>query len=196
MVLFTRLGDRGHNWLTINEAKVIAEQGYQYGRMAPGKTDLRAAGTVIHHLNLAHGRALTAFRAAKAKGRIGPCRQLAPCYPADQSEEAAAAAQTADVTENTLYLDPLLKARYPDLSKLDSKLAAGPTGSCQTGGPGRRQRSSRLPRVNYSHRLWSTVKGRRSSLIRSPPQAGSRSIREVSTTRSPGCDGSTGRPRS
>ncbi|HEX6759142.1 MAG TPA: hypothetical protein VF086_12160 [Propionibacteriaceae bacterium] len=37
----------------------------------------------------------------------------------------AAAAQAADLTENTLYLDPLLKGRYPDLSKLDSKLAAG-----------------------------------------------------------------------
>ena len=56
MVLFTRLGDRVDHWLTINETKIIAQQGYQYGRMAPGKTDPRAAGTVIHHLNLAHGR--------------------------------------------------------------------------------------------------------------------------------------------
>jgi beta-glucosidase len=125
MVVFTALGDRVDRWLTINEAKIIAQQSYQYGRMAPGKTDPHAAGTVIHHLNLAHGRAVTAFRAAKAKGRIGPCLQLAPCYPADQSEQAAAAAQAADLTENTLYLDPLLKGRYPDLSQLDSKLATG-----------------------------------------------------------------------
>jgi beta-glucosidase len=33
--------------------------------------------------------------------------------------------QTADVAENTLYLDPLLKGRYPDLSKLDRQLAVG-----------------------------------------------------------------------
>jgi beta-glucosidase len=79
--------------LTINEAKIIAQQGYQYGRMAPGKIDSHAAGVVIHHLNLAHGRAVAAFRTAKAKGRIGPCLQLAPCYPADQSEQAAAAAK-------------------------------------------------------------------------------------------------------
>jgi beta-glucosidase len=125
MVVFTALGDRVDRWLTINEAKIIAQQGYQYGRMAPGKIDPHAAGAVIHHLNLAHGRAVTAFRTAKATGRIGPCLQLAPCYSADQSEQAAAAAQTADVTENTLYLDPLLKGRYPDLSKLDSQLAAG-----------------------------------------------------------------------
>jgi beta-glucosidase len=125
MVLFRALGDRVDGWLTINEAKIIAQQGYQYGRMAPGKTDARAAGVVVHHLNLAHGRAVTAFRAAEVKGGIGPCLQLAPCYPADQSEEAAAAARTADVTENALYLDPLLKGRYQGLSKLDSQLAAG-----------------------------------------------------------------------
>jgi beta-glucosidase len=125
MVLFRALGDRVDRWLTINEAKIIAQQGYQYGRMAPGKTDARAAGVVIHHLNLAHGRAVTAFRAAEVKGGIGPCLQLAPCYPADPNEEAVAAARTADVMENALYLDPLLKGRYPGLSKLDSQLAAG-----------------------------------------------------------------------
>ena len=111
MVVFTRLGDRVDHWLTINETKIIAEQGYRYGRMAPGKTDLRAAGTVIHHLNLAHGRAVTAFR-RQSQGSDRTCLQLAPCYPADQSEQAAAAAQAADLTENTLYLDPLLKGRY------------------------------------------------------------------------------------
>ncbi|HLM22845.1 MAG TPA: family 1 glycosylhydrolase [Propionibacteriaceae bacterium] len=72
MVVFTALGDRVDRWLTINEAKIIAQQGYQYGRMAPGKINSHAAGVVIHHLNLAHGRAVTAFRTAKAKGRIGP----------------------------------------------------------------------------------------------------------------------------
>jgi hypothetical protein len=41
----------------------------------------------------------------------------------------------------------------------------------------------------------STVKGRRSSLIRSPSQAGSRSTRQGSTTRSPGIDGRKGAAR-
>ena len=129
MVLFTALGDRVDRWLTINEAKIIAQHGYQYGRMAPGKTDPHAAGVVIHHLNLAHGRAVSAFRTSKAKGRIGPCLQLAPCYPSDQSEDAAAAAQAADLAENTLYLEPVLKGRYPDLSRLDSQVAAGLRGA-------------------------------------------------------------------
>jgi beta-glucosidase len=123
-VLFRTLGDRVDRWLTINEAKIIAQQGYQYGRMAPGKRDVRASGTVIHHLNLAHGRAVAAFRGSEGTGRIGPCLQLAPCYPADPSPEAAAAAQAADITENTLYLDPLLKGRYPLLDSADPRMSA------------------------------------------------------------------------
>ena len=35
--LFAALGDRVPRWLAINEAKIIVQQGYQYGRMAPGK---------------------------------------------------------------------------------------------------------------------------------------------------------------
>jgi beta-glucosidase len=124
-VLFTTLGDRVSQWLTINEAKVIAEQGYQYGRMAPGIRDLRASGTVVHHLNLAHGRAVAAFRGIKGIGRIGPCLQLAPCYPADGSPEAEAAVMAADTRENTLYLDPILRGRYPDLSRTNRHVAAG-----------------------------------------------------------------------
>jgi beta-glucosidase len=124
-VLFEALGDRVSQWLTINEAKVIAEQGYQYGRMAPGKSDLRTSGTVIHHLNLAHGRAVAAFRGIKGIGRIGPCLQLAPCYPSDGSPEAEAAATAADTRENTLYLEPLLNGRYPSLSSINDRVAAG-----------------------------------------------------------------------
>ena len=174
---------------------MIAEQGYRYGRMAPGKTDLRAAGT-IHHLNLAHGGAVTAFRAATAKGRIGPCLQLAPCYPADQSDGAAAAAQAADVTENTLYLDPLLKARYPDLSDWTTSWPPAYVQQSNRGTWPRSALRSTFSGSTTTHPSWSTVKGRRSSPIRSLPRAGSRSIRAGSTTRSPGFDGRTGRLRS
>lgn len=115
-VLFAALGDRVPRWLTINEAKIIAQQGYLYGRMAPGKSSVLASGRVIHHLNLAHGEAVAAFRASPAIGQIGPCLQLAPCYPADGSPEAAAAATAADTLENALYLEPVLRSHYPALA--------------------------------------------------------------------------------
>ena len=124
-MLFDALGDRVPQWLTINEAKIIAQQGYQYGRMAPGKSDMSASGKVVHHLNLAHGQAVSAFRASPASGHIGPCLQLAPCYPGDGSSEAAAAATAADTVENTLYLEPLLKARYPSLNHANPQFVAG-----------------------------------------------------------------------
>ena len=125
-VVFTALGDRVDRWVTINEAKIIAREGYQTGRFAPGKSDRAASGRVIHHLGLAHGRGVQAFRASRATGSIGPCLQLAPCYPADDSSEARRAADLADVAENTLYLDPVLRGRYPrGLADADAEVAAG-----------------------------------------------------------------------
>jgi beta-glucosidase len=67
-----------------------------------------------------------AFRASRATGSIGPCLQLAPCYPADDSSEARRATDLADLTENTLYLDPVLRGRYPEgLAVADAEVAAG-----------------------------------------------------------------------
>jgi beta-glucosidase len=132
-VVFAALGDRVPRWLTINEAKIIAQQGYQFGRMAPGKSDLWASGRVIHHLNLAHGRAVSAFRASPATGKIGPCLQLAPCYPADGSPDTVAAARAVDILENTLYLDPLLKGHYPSLSHSDPRFVRGLEGAVKDG---------------------------------------------------------------
>ena len=120
------LGDRVDRWVTVNEAKIIAREGYQTGRFAPGKSDRVASGRVIHHLGLAHGRAVQAFRASGARGTIGPCVQLAPCYPADDSAEARRATELADVTENTLYLDPVLRGSYPrGLADADREVAVG-----------------------------------------------------------------------
>lgn len=133
-VVFDALGDRVGSWVTINEAKIIVTGGYQSGFMAPGKRDLRGSGRVLHHLNLAHGRAVEAFRASGATGGIGPCLQLAPCYPADDSDAALAATTLADLRENRLYLDPVLAGAYPeDLDALEPELVAGMRTAIQDG---------------------------------------------------------------
>lgn len=125
-VVARSLGDRVARWLTINEAKVIAQQGYQTGRFAPGGTDRVTSGRVIHHLGMAHGRAVQALRAHGVEGSVGPCLQLSPCSPADDSVGARQAADRADVTENTLYLDPLVRGSYPvSLSEADPDVARG-----------------------------------------------------------------------
>ena len=127
--VFARLGDRVGSWATINETKIIAQMGYQQGTMAPGIRDQVASGKVVHHLNLAHGRAVQAFRASGARGRIGPCFALSPCYPADTSVPATTV-DRIDLQENRLYLDPILRGSYPEhLDTLGSEFLQGLSGA-------------------------------------------------------------------
>ncbi|GAA1810029.1 GH1 family beta-glucosidase [Luedemannella flava] len=112
-VLYGALGDRVPTWLTLNEPKTVVQVGYRYGVHAPGKQDARASLVVAHHLLLAHGLAVQAYRASGDKGRIGPALNLSPAYPATDSDSARRAALLADGVENRLYLDPILKGGYP-----------------------------------------------------------------------------------
>ncbi|WP_428964744.1 GH1 family beta-glucosidase [Micromonospora fluostatini] len=127
--VFRALGDRIPVWLTVNEPKTVVQNGYLTGHHAPGKKDPDAAYLVAHHLQLAHGLAVQAFRATGEPGRIGPAINLHPCYPADDSPAAAAATRLYDGYENRLYLDPILRGSYPSdvLADLgpDSRLVRG-----------------------------------------------------------------------
>jgi beta-glucosidase len=110
-VVFGALGADVPTWLTINEPKTIVQVGYTYGAMAPGKRDEVAAAVATHHLGLAHGLAVQAYRASGGSGRIGPALNLAPAYAAESGADSAAT--LADGWENRLYLDPVLKGSYP-----------------------------------------------------------------------------------
>ncbi|MGW4499102.1 GH1 family beta-glucosidase [Micromonospora sp. NPDC004336] len=127
-IVYRALGDRVPTWLTINEPKTVVQNGYLSGHHAPGRQDPDAAYLVAHHLQLAHGLAVAALRAT-GPGRIGPALNLHPCYPADDSPEAARASRLYDGYENRLYLDSILTGRYPqdvldDLGP-DSRMARG-----------------------------------------------------------------------
>ncbi|MEV1154899.1 GH1 family beta-glucosidase [Micromonospora chokoriensis] len=113
-LVFHALGDRVPVWLTVNEPKTVVQNGYLTGHHAPGRQDPDAAYLVAHHLQLAHGLAVAALRASGSDSRIGPAFNLHPCYPADDSPQAAAAAHLYDGYENRLYLDSLLKGSYPE----------------------------------------------------------------------------------
>ncbi|MGA4730429.1 GH1 family beta-glucosidase [Micromonospora taraxaci] len=113
-LVFRALGDRVPAWLTVNEPKTVVQNGYLTGHHAPGRQDPDAAYLVAHHLQLAHGLAVAALRASGSDSRIGPAFNLHPCYPADDSPQAAAAAHLYDGYENRLYLDSLLKGSYPE----------------------------------------------------------------------------------
>jgi beta-glucosidase len=115
---FEALGDRVGMWCTVNEPWVAATLGYRLGIHAPGHRDLRESVVASHHLLLAHGAAVTAYRAARTtadrrEGRIGIVLSQAPTYPATGSEADALAARGSDGYTNRWYLDPVLEGVYP-----------------------------------------------------------------------------------
>jgi beta-glucosidase len=128
-VVVKALGDRVPVWLTINEPKTVVQNGYLIGNHAPGFRNPQAAYLTAHHLQLGHGLAVQAARAADSGSRIGPALNLHPCYPAEDTPEARAAARLLDGYENRLYLDSIFLGSYPqdvlaDLGE-DSRMVRG-----------------------------------------------------------------------
>jgi beta-glucosidase len=106
------LGDLVEDWITINEAWVASFLGYGTGEHAPGRSDLGDALRAAHHLNLAHGLAVQALRAA-GPARVGTTVLVADTAPASDRDEDVAAARRVDGAGNRLFLDPLFRGSYP-----------------------------------------------------------------------------------
>src|SRR5450759_3020823 len=61
-VIGAALGDRVEIWTTLNEPWCSAYLGYGSGAHAPGRTNSEDALKAVHHLNLAHGLAISELR--------------------------------------------------------------------------------------------------------------------------------------
>lgn len=110
-----RLGDRVPVWTTFNEPWCSAFLGYGSGRHAPGRTDPRSAVAAAHHLLLAHGLGLRAIREAAPDAGAGLALNLFPVVLADPDDPAdEEIGRRVDGLQNRLFLDPLLRGRYPD----------------------------------------------------------------------------------
>jgi beta-glucosidase len=111
--VYERLGDVIGEWLTINEPWVVAFAGHARGTKAPGITDWAVAVRASHHVNLAHGRAVEALRAARPGARVGAALHIDPIDPATDSDADHAAAERLDGHLNRWFLDALIRGRYP-----------------------------------------------------------------------------------
>jgi beta-glucosidase len=112
--MYQELGDLVDHWITILEPWVISFLGYWHGIHAPGYHDYSAALLAAHHLNLAHGAAVRAFRESGLPGEIGIKVNMNRCYPADpQSPQDIAAAERVNAESNRLFCDPLFFGTYP-----------------------------------------------------------------------------------
>ncbi len=119
------LGDRVPTWTTLNEPWCSSLLAYGAGAHAPGRTDPRAAVAALHHLLLGHGLAVQVLRDGGVgtggvgdsigSGSVGITLNLSPVDPADPSSEAdREVARRVDGLQNRVFLDPVLRGRYPE----------------------------------------------------------------------------------
>ncbi|MEV8532394.1 GH1 family beta-glucosidase [Streptomyces sp. NPDC051211] len=109
------LGDRVATWTTLNEPWCTAFLGYAAGIHAPGRTSPANALRAAHHLNLAHGRAVQALRAAlPGESEISLTLNLHTLRPLTGSAADREALRRIDALGNRLFLDPVFHARLPE----------------------------------------------------------------------------------
>jgi len=112
---FRELGEGVDDWTTINEPWCAAFLGYALGQHAPGLTDWPAAVRASHHLLLAHGLAVRAFRDLMGPGkRVGITLNMTAAEPASENEADRAAARRYDGFFNRWFADPVFLGRYPE----------------------------------------------------------------------------------
>ncbi|MGP3534436.1 GH1 family beta-glucosidase [Microbacterium sp. RD1] len=106
------LGDRVHTWTTLNEPWCSAYLGYGQGGHAPGRHEPAAALTAVHHLNLAHGRAIQALRATST-GDPEYSVTLNFHVARGRGDRADEAVRRVDALTNRAFTGPMLRGAYP-----------------------------------------------------------------------------------
>lgn len=125
-VITDRIGDRMEAIATINEPWCVAYLSHFLGQHAPGLRDLRATARAMHHINLAHGEAMSRMR-AKGMKNCGIVLNFDHTTPADSTPEAAKASARQDAIFNRWYIEAITKGTYPD-EAMEGLAAHMPTG--------------------------------------------------------------------
>ena len=112
-VVADRFGDRLHATATINEPWCVAWLSHFLGHHAPGLRDVRAAARAMHHVLLAHGRAIGAMR-DHGMSNLGCVLNFEYAAPADDSPKAARAAAIYDAVYNRWFVGGVVEGRYPE----------------------------------------------------------------------------------
>ncbi len=111
-IMGAALGDRIHTWTTLNEPWCSAYLGYGQGGHAPGRAEPAAALAAVHHLNLAHGRAVQALRATST-GDPDYSVTLNFHVARGRGPQAAEAVRRVEALANRAFTGPMLRGEYP-----------------------------------------------------------------------------------
>ena len=114
-ICFTSFGDRVKFWSTFNEPGVFCARKYASGEWYPYEKDTKAGYLAVHHVILAHDRAVKLYREMGLNGKIGAVVDLAAIYPADPIGKDVLAAQYQAERMGGIWLEPFFKGRYPEL---------------------------------------------------------------------------------
>lgn len=116
------LSDRVTKWITTNEPQCHILLGHQDGTHAPGdQRSERELFTMMHHIHLAHGKAVQMIRQyAKQPCIVGYAPNPFPFMPVSTSEadyqvakNVCFSATQRNLWSNTWWLDPVLLGSYP-----------------------------------------------------------------------------------
>ncbi|PBC79711.1 beta-glucosidase [Streptomyces sp. TLI_235] len=109
------LGDRIGIWTTLNEPWCSAFLGYASGVHAPGRTDPGDSLRAAHHLNLGHGLAVGALRAAlPATAQLAVSLNLHAVRPHSAHPGDLEAARRIEAVGNRIWTGPMFKGRYDE----------------------------------------------------------------------------------
>ncbi|WP_323006823.1 GH1 family beta-glucosidase [Pseudorhodobacter sp.] len=111
-VLMQRIGDRVWSAAPINEPWCVAWLSHFLGHHAPGLRDIRATARAMHHVGLAHGRAIEVMRGLGI-GNLGAVCNMEYAAPANGSAAAAAAASLYDGYYNRWFVSAMFRGEYP-----------------------------------------------------------------------------------
>jgi len=107
------LGDRLPRVATLNEPWCSAFLGHDVGVFAPGVQDREASLLAAHHLMLAHGLGVQAWRAVRSDTSLGIVLNPELCDPYSGAAADVAAARLAELERNHVFLNPLFGREWP-----------------------------------------------------------------------------------
>ncbi|TCD13778.1 GH1 family beta-glucosidase [Oricola cellulosilytica] len=114
-IVIGRIGDRVAAVATLNEPWCVSWLSHFWGFHAPGLRDIRATAHSMHHVLLAHGRAVEVMRAMNQRN-LGIVLNFEYANPATDTDADRAAADRYDGIYNRWFVEAMFSGRYPDIA--------------------------------------------------------------------------------
>ena len=111
-VIGAALGDRVDTWTTLNEPWCSAYLGYGSGAHAPGRTNGEDAFKAVHHLNLAHGLAISELRKVVTNDALYSVTLNLHAL-RGVGDSGGEAVRRIDALANRAFTGPMLHGAYP-----------------------------------------------------------------------------------